>query len=53
MLHTLSIENDMKTINAKGMMRVKIMEFFVVSPSDMIAAASSAEVIDGRYKVVV
>ena len=53
MLQTLSIENDMKTMNANGIMRVNIIEFFVDSPRDMIESESSYDVIDGRYNVVV
>ena len=43
----------MKTMNANGMIKVKIIEFFAYSPLDMIVLESSDDAIDGRYKVVV
>ena len=43
----------MKTMNANGIIRVNIIEFFVDSPRDMIESESSYDVIDGRYNVVV
>ena len=37
----------------KGMIRVMIIEFLADSPMDKIESASSADVIDGKYSVVV
>ena len=53
MLHTRSIDTDMKTIKANGTKRVKSIEFFVFSPMDIIWPASSTVVIGGRNTVVV
>ena len=52
-LHTLSIEKEAKIMKKKGMIRVMIIEFLADSPMDKIESASSADVIDGKYSVVV